>query len=71
MRRLVEPPSSSVRAQTSLRSGHVGSEGTNALHKAERELDAATTRAAINAAAPQVMLDKAELKQLERKAASA
>jgi hypothetical protein len=36
------------------------------LRKAEQELDAANTRAAINAAAKPVMLAKAELKRLEQ-----
>jgi hypothetical protein len=35
---------------------------TRALRQAEAELEAATTRAAINAAAKRVMLAKAELK---------
>jgi hypothetical protein len=36
------------------------------LRKAEQELDAANTRAAINAAAKPVMLAKAELKRLKQ-----
>ena len=40
-----------------------------ALREAERELDAATTRTAVNAATKKVMRAKAELKQLEAKAA--
>ena len=38
---------------------------TKALREAERELDAATTRTAVNAATKKVMRAKAELKQLE------
>ena len=39
----------------------------NALRKAERELDVATTRSDVNAPARLVMLAKAELKLLEQK----
>ena len=41
---------------------------SDALRKAERELDAATTRTAINSAAGRLMRIKGELKALERKA---
>jgi hypothetical protein len=41
---------------------------TNALRKAEQELDAATGRSDINAAAKRVMLAKAELRRLAQKA---
>ena len=41
---------------------------TQALRKAEQELEAATTRTAVNAAVKRVMLAKAELKRLELKA---
>jgi hypothetical protein len=40
---------------------------TRKLQQNERELDAATTRTAINAAVKRMMLAKAELKRLERK----
>jgi hypothetical protein len=40
---------------------------TKKLQEAERELDAATTRTAVNAAAKRVMLAKRELKRLEQK----
>jgi hypothetical protein len=42
---------------------------SKALRETERELDAATTRTAVNAATKKVMRAKAELKQLEGKAA--
>jgi hypothetical protein len=38
---------------------------TKQLREAERELDAATTRTALNAAAKRFMLAKTELKRLE------
>ena len=41
---------------------------TQALRKAEQELEVATTRTAVNAAVKRVMLAKAELKRLELKA---
>ena len=41
---------------------------TKKLQAAEQELDAATTRTAINGAAKRVMLAKRELKRLEQKA---
>ena len=46
----------------------VGTYWSRKLQEAERELDAATTRTAINAAVKRMMLAKAELKPLERKA---
>ena len=41
---------------------------TQALRKAEADLEAATTRTAINAAVKRMMLAKAELKRLDQKA---
>jgi hypothetical protein len=43
---------------------------TAALRKAERELEAATERSDVNAAAGRLMRIKAELKALERKAST-
>jgi hypothetical protein len=57
---LFAPPAPALRAWISGRQ--------KALRKAERELDAAITRTAINAAVKRMMLAKAELKRLERKA---
>jgi hypothetical protein len=44
---------------------------TSVLHEAERELEAATTRAAMNAAAAKLMQAKVKLRRLQEKAPAA